>query len=427
VLTSATTSLVAGAFWSETLASTKINLFNYDHGDLHATEAENPESQSHPKTPCTISDRISVNDMKYKMRLSVFALLSFSLGVKGEEPAPSPVELPTWDANRTPAPSPAFLGNEPTLDEPGISTEAPSATLVFGGPVDTPTWGGGEAPSPAFFGGGEPQWNDNPVTTEAPSAVLVFSAPVVTPTWGGEAASNPNDAPPTDEDVPTGTEEPTHDDIPTDEPPNNEFVPTGTEEPTHDDIPVDESPVDVEVPSGTEEPTHDDVPVDEEVPTSTLEPTDEPTRDDVTLKPIVSRYTESPTDTPQAYVTTDDDPLQRLDPSTDINDGSSWEWKDSQLEDMEHDRTVLVALLSVLGVGIFLSVFVAHQMIQNPRGCCARCVYCHQSRRFGIPKQFSHESRTHVSSCPQSQTLSCVRWLHVLLYSVYLVSMRMVL
>ena len=144
----------------------------------------------------------------------------------------------------------------------------------------------------------------------------------------------------------------------------------------------------MEVPPGAEEElSHNNVTVDEEASTGsnepTGEPTREPTRDDGTLRPVARVYTDSPTAIPQAYVATDDDPLQPqpLDLSEDINDGGTpWEWKDSKLEDMEHDRTVLVALLSVFGVGIFLSIFVAHQMTQNPRGCCARYV---ESRRHG--------------------------------------------
>jgi len=266
------------------------------------------------------------------------------------------------------------------LGEHGVSTEAPSDKSVFGGPVDTPTWDR-EAPSPTFLDGGEPTWDGHGVPTEAPSAVLAFGGPVLTPTWGGEPPS-----PPTDEYVPPST----NDNVPTDVPPTFEFVPMGTAEPTHHDIPVDESPMDVEVPTGAEEElTHDNVPVDGQDSTVTNEPTGEPTReptrDEGALSPVASRYTDSPTETPQAYVATDDDPLQPLHLSEDtVNGKTSWEWKDSKLEDMEHDRTVLVALLSVFGVGIFLSICVAHQMTQNPRGCCARYVYSHESRRHGI-------------------------------------------
>jgi hypothetical protein len=87
------------------------------------------------------------------------------------------------------------------------------------------------------------------------------------------------------------------------------------------------------------------------------------------------RGTPWPSPQPQSpYVANDDDPLQPLDTEPDIN-GGTWAWKDSELEDMEHDRTVMVALLSVFGAGIFLSICVAHQMIENPNGCCARYVY----------------------------------------------------
>lgn len=93
--------------------------------------------------------------------------------------------------------------------------------------------------------------------------------------------------------------------------------------------------------------------------------------------PNTSIYTPEPTPRPQAtYVTNDDDdgdPVKPFDPTEGgINDGDKWVWNNSEIEELEHDQTVLIALLSVLGVGILLSICVAQQMLENPNGCCAR-------------------------------------------------------
>jgi hypothetical protein len=108
--------------------------------------------------------------------------------------------------------------------------------------------------------------------------------------------------------------------------------------------------------------------------------TDPPTLGDETVSqpPSMPPFRPSSPRTPfptseSSYVPNDDDPLQPVDP-TEFTDDVAWKWKDSELEDIEHDRTVLIALLSVLGVGILLSICVAQQTMENPNGCCARYV-----------------------------------------------------
>lgn len=69
-----------------------------------------------------------------------------------------------------------------------------------------------------------------------------------------------------------------------------------------------------------------------------------------------------------AYVSTDDDPLKEDDYDRDSGD---WTWNDSTIEEMEHDKTVIIGLSVVFGLMFFFSIFVAFQMLENPDGCCA--------------------------------------------------------
>mmetsp|Transcript_9915 Transcript_9915/g.20728 ORF Transcript_9915/g.20728 Transcript_9915/m.20728 type:complete len:399 (+) Transcript_9915:126-1322(+) len=68
------------------------------------------------------------------------------------------------------------------------------------------------------------------------------------------------------------------------------------------------------------------------------------------------------------YVSKGDDPLDDkiLDKAT-----GDWFSNDSTIDEMEHDRSVIIALSVVFGVMFFFSVFVAYQMLENPDGCCA--------------------------------------------------------
>lgn len=81
--------------------------------------------------------------------------------------------------------------------------------------------------------------------------------------------------------------------------------------------------------------------------------------------------TPSPTPRPEStYVATDDDPLQPLNPE--VGEDTAWQWTDSTVEEVEHDRTVLMALTITFTVGICLAIMTAQQMLENPHGCCAR-------------------------------------------------------
>jgi len=76
------------------------------------------------------------------------------------------------------------------------------------------------------------------------------------------------------------------------------------------------------------------------------------------------------------YVSSDDDPLENSDGyASKIED---WFSNESTIEEMEHDKTVIIALSVVFGLMFFFSVFVAYQMLENPDGCCARLVFMNQ-------------------------------------------------
>lgn len=120
---------------------------------------------------------------------------------------------------------------------------------------------------------------------------------------------------------------------------------------------------------------------DAEAPSSTLEPTEAPFDD---LAPTYDEAPYSlpvyvpPTKSPTVYMATDDDPLQHTTGDDDKVDEEEWQWNASSAEEMEHDKTVVIALSVVFGVMLLFSVLVAHQMLEHPQGCCARYV----SRRF---------------------------------------------
>jgi hypothetical protein len=73
-----------------------------------------------------------------------------------------------------------------------------------------------------------------------------------------------------------------------------------------------------------------------------------------------------PTDPPVEYVPPDDDIL------ADEPDVASWDTPNESMQQMEHDRNVLIALGTVFGVMLLFSIIVAHQILHNPDGCCAR-------------------------------------------------------
>lgn len=102
------------------------------------------------------------------------------------------------------------------------------------------------------------------------------------------------------------------------------------------------------------------------------------------------------------YVGTDDDPLKGEDEFDNDFESNLPEWaqpaeewvedwfsEDSTIEEMEHNKTVVITLSVVFGVMFFFAVFVAYQMLENPDGCCARLVFLvfniRQNRRYSIP------------------------------------------
>ncbi len=79
------------------------------------------------------------------------------------------------------------------------------------------------------------------------------------------------------------------------------------------------------------------------------------------------------------YVTTDDDPLKN-DPFDNAKGDEFDEWGfnqetveevEKEVEEMAHDKKVVIALSVVFGVMFFFAIFVAFQMLENPNGCCA--------------------------------------------------------
>jgi hypothetical protein len=51
---------------------------------------------------------------------------------------------------------------------------------------------------------------------------------------------------------------------------------------------------------------------------------------------------------------------------------SDWSTPNESIQQMEHDKNVLIALSTVFGIMLLFSIVVAHQMLNNPDGCCAR-------------------------------------------------------
>eukprot|EP00547_Thalassionema_nitzschioides_P012695 CAMPEP_0194260524 /NCGR_PEP_ID=MMETSP0158-20130606/45556_1 /TAXON_ID=33649 /ORGANISM="Thalassionema nitzschioides, Strain L26-B" /LENGTH=533 /DNA_ID=CAMNT_0039000617 /DNA_START=16 /DNA_END=1617 /DNA_ORIENTATION=+ len=72
-----------------------------------------------------------------------------------------------------------------------------------------------------------------------------------------------------------------------------------------------------------------------------------------------------PSASPVKYISRDDDILENEKEME--YDGVNYE----TLEEMAHDKNVLIALSTVFGLMILFSVLVAHQMLNNPDGCCA--------------------------------------------------------
>jgi hypothetical protein len=84
-----------------------------------------------------------------------------------------------------------------------------------------------------------------------------------------------------------------------------------------------------------------------------------------------------PTQSPVEYIANDDDPIQKEeneDKERPSNGGiGDYVYFDhaEPIEDMEHDENVAIALGTVSGIGLLLLIITAHQMLNNPDGCCA--------------------------------------------------------
>lgn len=202
-------------------------------------------------------------------------------------------------------------------------------------------------------------------------------------------------APMSGEDIPTGdvnedeipaggvaeneTDSPTefgnHDESPVTGPDNdNDDGPTNEEAPIQAPFEVDE---DEETPFPTRERTEypSIAPVNEEIPTYMSPTYAPPTHSSPTTNFPFSSPTRNPP-TAKPYFPNDDEGDPILGPSTAAdggsNSGSGYEWDNSTIEHMEHDKTVVIALSVVFGVMFLFSVVIAHQMLENPHGFCAR-------------------------------------------------------
>jgi hypothetical protein len=73
-----------------------------------------------------------------------------------------------------------------------------------------------------------------------------------------------------------------------------------------------------------------------------------------------------PTDPPIPYVPPEDDVLK------DEKANNVWLKQGESIEEMEHDKNVFIALITVFVLMLLFSIFIAYQMLNNPDGCCAR-------------------------------------------------------
>eukprot|EP00529_Nitzschia_sp_RCC80_P019499 CAMPEP_0113463990 /NCGR_PEP_ID=MMETSP0014_2-20120614/12957_1 /TAXON_ID=2857 /ORGANISM="Nitzschia sp." /LENGTH=430 /DNA_ID=CAMNT_0000356031 /DNA_START=102 /DNA_END=1394 /DNA_ORIENTATION=+ /assembly_acc=CAM_ASM_000159 len=96
------------------------------------------------------------------------------------------------------------------------------------------------------------------------------------------------------------------------------------------------------------------------------------------------------------YVSTDDDPIKDMEQETDDNFAKTddgWGWNESTVEELEHDKTVVIALSVTFGAMFLFSIFVAHQMLHNPQGCCASICRITVACLCGILKCFCYPCR----------------------------------
>lgn len=288
----------------------------------------NPSSSSSSTKRILIVAAISSMNCFLSLKMRVLLLLTFlSLCLASNQ----------WDANKKDVG--AGLRSSHRLQADAITVD-PVETAITVDPVET------EAPTEDEDEedlGGE---SSNILGGESSNILNQATSNVTLPPDVEEAEETPATSPVTeDEDLSSETEAPTE---------GEEEEEEEEETPTPTVAPIDYA----------EEPTLDDY---EEAPTIDYE--DEPTYDyEDEPTPTYSSPTEKPA-TP--YIAEDDDPLQ---PVADFEGGMDWEWKDSSVEELEHDRTALIAVGAVFGICFCFSIITAQQMLDNPDGCCARYV-----------------------------------------------------
>jgi hypothetical protein len=212
-----------------------------------------------------------------------------------------------------------------------------------------------------------------PSTTPAPTTTLA-------PTKIGGGDDQGGDDPNGEGGVPGGNDQGGAEGVPSPAPSGE----SDTAQPTADNTTMDtETPTaeagnEGDTPSPTpfnepvsSEPTEDEFPTYDDYPTY-----DEPTYDEPTYgQPTYPTYAKLPTQKPAAeYIPPPDDldPNQPLQPS-----GGDKEWHNESIEEIEHDRNVIIALSVVGALGFLLTIITAHQMLENPDGWCARYVLFH--------------------------------------------------
>lgn len=274
------------------------------------------------------------------------------------EPAIDPAEGGGGDFGggdeSTPVPAPLAdaVQEPPTAEEMSQATEEAASSAEEGGGegeggIDESAEVPGEAPTAEGNGdttptsGEEGQEEINPPDEEG-------GAPM-TPGESGTESETPAPAPTSGEN---GGDGPT--------PTTGEAAPTAEEVPTTDYGEGGE-----ERPVATGE---FDTPVPAPVGFPTFPPVERPTF------PFSTPVYIPPTPRPEStYVSTDDDPLtQDVVGDDTYKIETDWNWNQSTIDDMEHDKSVVIALSVVFGVMFLFSIVVAHQMLHNPQGCCAR-------------------------------------------------------
>jgi hypothetical protein len=277
-------------------------------------------------------------------------VLSFSVPVAAdrqlidEAPAASPVtriQQPTsidfdidgegddFEGGNTPAP--VFPSTQPPVSSPDNLTQDPLA----GQPTSEPnTTSGTRAPD-------EDEGSSAPVAEESspvPSVAPVIDQPSETPgNTTTKANSTEYGSATTPAPVTNGTQ--------TTPPRSGSPVPHGSTTPS----PTPAGTPTTDYTSYTDEPTYND--------------NDEPGDDEDSDWD----YGRPETEPPKPYVEKDDDPLKNEEAGTQWNENPQ-----ETPEQMMHDRNVLIAVAVVAGVGVVLAVCTAHQVMNNPDGCCAR-------------------------------------------------------